>query len=657
MPGTVAPVVNFRGVGETDGVVPGGVDIPGISVATAGQYGVRAEGFASFPTAGTYYVGIQGDDDIYLRFGNQTVANSACCNNLLVTLNVLEAGTYPVRVELIGVGYPNSIDFYEGIAGLGLVSVNDSRSTVKVWTAATSGDFPWTTETDKWVIPAARKIADSGRGKDLGWNGTLVKSSLPTANNMGITAALVHKDLLGADVSAYPTGYATPLYANITDNGGAPAGNFNTDATTVAGQQTADILVNTFLAGGSPVLTAADNDNYVIRLTGYVEFPAPGYYGFNTNTDDGMITWMAGIPTAFWNLDSGPGDNTPCFFRVEQAGIYDICVDYYESAGGSEFELVQYLPDGITDALPNDANTSPKKVKVYRTLLDAPANTTYADPGMIPLSAKVAELHRHGDSGARFQRVQASFISGDGNNSGVGQDKFKTLAEAHELLASVLDGVPSYSQHGALAQDETVTTINWSEDSTAAGYEGTRTTGLLALTKGGHIFELYSDDGSMMWIGDMIVGQTDPQHGVINVTFYVNAPADGLYPFTIEHIAGGPPNQLTLNEVLVNATKDGFDRVLVNTANAAKIYVNLTTCAYPSVDGDHDGDVDQVDFGVFQLCFTGPTAPTGGLTQACRCFDKNQDGIVDATDFGAFMDCLTGPDINWTQELKPNCQP
>ncbi|GMV98041.1 MAG: hypothetical protein AMXMBFR83_23940 [Phycisphaerae bacterium] len=73
-------------------------------------------------------------------------------------------------------------------------------------------------------------------------------------------------------------------------------------------------------------------------------------------------------------------------------------------------------------------------------------------------------------------------------------------------------------------------------------------------------------------------------------------------------------------------------------------------CPTPFADFDGDGDVDQVDFGEFQRCFTG----FGGATSPeCACFD--QDGIngVDDADLTAFVNCASGPNI----QADPGCQP
>ena len=77
-------------------------------------------------------------------------------------------------------------------------------------------------------------------------------------------------------------------------------------------------------------------------------------------------------------------------------------------------------------------------------------------------------------------------------------------------------------------------------------------------------------------------------------------------------------------------------------------------CPYPFADADHDTDVDQEDFGAFQICYTGPT---GGVPTGCGCFDRDKDGNVNDLDFTAFADCFTEANVPWGQALTPSCTP
>mgnify|MGYP005837764001 CR=1 FL=1 len=66
-------------------------------------------------------------------------------------------------------------------------------------------------------------------------------------------------------------------------------------------------------------------------------------------------------------------------------------------------------------------------------------------------------------------------------------------------------------------------------------------------------------------------------------------------------------------------------------------YVALSSTA----DFDGDGDVDLVDFGVFQGCFNGPNRPPA--RSDCSRADFEGDGDVDLVDFGRFQACFNGP--------------
>ncbi|HSW46981.1 MAG TPA: hypothetical protein VLM89_15570 [Phycisphaerae bacterium] len=69
---------------------------------------------------------------------------------------------------------------------------------------------------------------------------------------------------------------------------------------------------------------------------------------------------------------------------------------------------------------------------------------------------------------------------------------------------------------------------------------------------------------------------------------------------------------------------------------------NTFCCPLPFADADTDRDVDHVDFGAFQLCYTGPG---GGVPSGCRCFNRDGDNDVDAGDFTAFNNCWSGPNV------------
>jgi hypothetical protein len=82
-------------------------------------------------------------------------------------------------------------------------------------------------------------------------------------------------------------------------------------------------------------------------------------------------------------------------------------------------------------------------------------------------------------------------------------------------------------------------------------------------------------------------------------------------------------------------------------------------CPLPFADADEDGDVDQADFAMFQLCYTGAGDP-GNLfdRKECKCFDRDNDSDIDGLDVSAFEDCATGPGIPFdAQNPPPGCIP
>jgi hypothetical protein len=65
-----------------------------------------------------------------------------------------------------------------------------------------------------------------------------------------------------------------------------------------------------------------------------------------------------------------------------------------------------------------------------------------------------------------------------------------------------------------------------------------------------------------------------------------------------------------------------------------------------------DGDVDQADFAVFQLCFSGAGALLLDPVY-CACFDREPDGEIDRDDLDKFLNCVSGPTIPWV--ASPQC--
>jgi hypothetical protein len=71
----------------------------------------------------------------------------------------------------------------------------------------------------------------------------------------------------------------------------------------------------------------------------------------------------------------------------------------------------------------------------------------------------------------------------------------------------------------------------------------------------------------------------------------------------------------------------------------------------PRTDFDADHDVDLADFGIVQLCYSGPGVPHAGTIGAIDCgladrehgADDPEQGDVDLLGVAAFVECLAGP--------------
>jgi hypothetical protein len=86
-----------------------------------------------------------------------------------------------------------------------------------------------------------------------------------------------------------------------------------------------------------------------------------------------------------------------------------------------------------------------------------------------------------------------------------------------------------------------------------------------------------------------------------------------------------------------------------NAINSPKmVVVTLDLKGIPG-DMDNDGDVDQTDFGYFQICFSGPGSTQHDAGCALAKLDADED--VDIDDFAIFQTCMSGADM----PANPNC--
>jgi hypothetical protein len=112
-------------------------------------------------------------------------------------------------------------------------------------------------------------------------------------------------------------------------------------------------------------------------------------------------------------------------------------------------------------------------------------------------------------------------------------------------------------------------------------------------------------------------------------------------------IAHGDVDGDGLEDILLGAPGANAPSCIV--ASGGRVYIIFGCDESDFVPGDHDadGDVDLLDFGGFQLCYTGacsaaPCDPALYPDSGCRIMDFDFDGDVDLLDFGQFQLAFTG---------------
>jgi len=93
-----------------------------------------------------------------------------------------------------------------------------------------------------------------------------------------------------------------------------------------------------------------------------------------------------------------------------------------------------------------------------------------------------------------------------------------------------------------------------------------------------------------------------------------------------------------------------FDAAASNSPQVLMVSLKVTPPPVPP-DFDEDGDVDLADFGMLQVCFSGPGTPQND--PACAHARLDGDSDVDQDDLALFMDCFEGADI----PSDPDCWP
>ncbi len=114
---------------------------------------------------------------------------------------------------------------------------------------------------------------------------------------------------------------------------------------------------------------------------------------------------------------------------------------------------------------------------------------------------------------------------------------------------------------------------------------------------------------------------------------------EGLVRLTIQLQAPVPP------ESCANGLDDDGDGAVDCADSDCTLH---PACLGAIPDHDHDGDVDQADFGAIQRCLTGPFT---WVNADCTHADYDENGHVDQADLVIFLNCMTGERI----PAAPNC--
>ncbi len=158
------------------------------------------------------------------------------------------------------------------------------------------------------------------------------------------------------------------------------------------------------------------------------------------------------------------------------------------------------------------------------------------------------------------------------------------------------------------------------------------------------------------------IAEGNPRDSVFTVTnngsgtldYTINDDADWLTVTPDSGSSTGSPHSHTMSfdaDGKLGGTYDATIAVAGNAWNTDKYIAVSMTIRTVGPDVDGDGDVDQRDFGLFQVCLTQP----GQTVQPpCDTADFNHDGLVNQGDMTTFVDCLSGPGVLADKTCDPS---
>lgn len=100
------------------------------------------------------------------------------------------------------------------------------------------------------------------------------------------------------------------------------------------------------------VLTSDKSTGVGAKITGLIKFDQPGTYVFHVNSNDGVRVTIAGVK--MHENDGVHADelSDPIPFVVDQAGWYELTVDYFQKKGTSALQLFWTPPGGAQAPVP-----------------------------------------------------------------------------------------------------------------------------------------------------------------------------------------------------------------------------------------------------------------------------------------------------------------
>jgi hypothetical protein len=103
------------------------------------------------------------------------------------------------------------------------------------------------------------------------------------------------------------------------------------------------------------VLTAKRSMGVGAEIRGMIHLPDPGTYLFRVNSNDGVKVTIAGILLHEDPYIHSDTISEAIEFAVQQAGWYDLAIDYYQKKGTSALGLYWTPPGGSETTVPAEA--------------------------------------------------------------------------------------------------------------------------------------------------------------------------------------------------------------------------------------------------------------------------------------------------------------